>query len=70
MADNYLAHSKKEVFPPQYGLTKKIGSQNPFVIAFDGWKDLFHDCKKARSVKELIYTLFKKPSWKPTQYSD
>ena len=63
--DKMFGTFQKEVFPPHYGLTKKIGSQNPFVIAFDGWKDLFNDCKKARSVKEFIYTLFKQPSWRP-----
>jgi sterol desaturase/sphingolipid hydroxylase (fatty acid hydroxylase superfamily) len=65
--DKMFGTFQKEIFPPHFGLTKKLRSQNPMVIAFDGWKDLLHDCRNAKSFKEVIYCLFKAPNWKPTR---
>jgi hypothetical protein len=53
----------EEGHSPKYGLTKNIPSQNPFVITFFEWNNLFRDLKKATSLRERLNYIFKAPGW-------
>jgi sterol desaturase/sphingolipid hydroxylase (fatty acid hydroxylase superfamily) len=48
---------------PTYGLTKNIGSFNPFVVAFKTWGELFRLAKKSGSLKHGILYFTKPPGW-------
>lgn len=48
---------------PTYGLTKNIGSFNPFVVAFKTWKELIGAAAGAGSVKTALRYLVKPPGW-------
>lgn len=47
--------------PVIYGLTKPVTSNNPFVIAFHEWGNLFRDLRGARSVSDKARALFGRP---------
>lgn len=46
----------------RYGLTKPVTSNNPFVIAFHEWANLWRDLKHVRSVRGAWRVLFGRPS--------
>lgn len=48
---------------PTYGLTKNIGSFNPFTVAFRTWKELFSAAKKAGSIKHAVNYFIRPPGW-------
>ena len=48
---------------PVYGLTKNIGSFNPFTVAFKTWKELFLAAKKAGSIRVGIAYFIRPPGW-------
>ena len=48
---------------PTYGLTKNIGSYNPFRIAFHEWKDIFSDLKRSKNLRQFLGYLFGPPGW-------
>ena len=47
-----------------YGLTKNIGSYNPFRIAFHEWVDIWHDVRKASGLRMKLKYVFGNPGWK------
>jgi sterol desaturase/sphingolipid hydroxylase (fatty acid hydroxylase superfamily) len=49
---------------PVYGLTKNIGSYNPFRIAFHEWIDMWNDVKMAPSWRLKMRYVFGRPGWK------
>ena len=53
----------KETYKPTYGLTKKIKSTNPVVIAFNEWGNLTRDLKNAKSIGEGLNFIFNSPGW-------
>ncbi|MEO0589700.1 MAG: sterol desaturase family protein [Pseudomonadota bacterium] len=48
--------------PVVYGLTKKITSNNPFVINFHEWLNMARDASRARDLRGLARALFGRPS--------
>lgn len=48
--------------PVRYGLTKPVTSNNPFVIAFHEWANLWRDLMHVRSVRDAWRVLFGRPS--------
>lgn len=48
--------------PVRYGLTKPVTSNNPFVIAFHEWANLWRDLRRVRSVRGAWRVLFGRPS--------
>ena len=61
--DKFFGTFQEEEQKPVYGLTKKINSSNPVVIAFHEWKNLFSDFKKAKGIKDYANYLFNVPGW-------
>jgi sterol desaturase/sphingolipid hydroxylase (fatty acid hydroxylase superfamily) len=61
--DKLFGTYQEEIHRPTYGLTKNIGSYNPFVIFLYEWKNIFNDLKKAKTVRECINYLFNAPGW-------
>ena len=53
----------EEGHAPKYGLTTNVPSQNPFVITFFEWNNLFRDLKKARNLREGLNYIFRAPGW-------
>lgn len=47
--------------PVRYGLTKPVTSNNPFVIAFHEWANLWRDLKEVRSFRSGWRALFGRP---------
>jgi sterol desaturase/sphingolipid hydroxylase (fatty acid hydroxylase superfamily) len=56
---------EREDTPVVYGLTKKLTSNNPFVIVFHEWANLWNDLRRARSVSAGFHTMFGRPSNQP-----
>ena len=52
-----------ETDKPVYGLTEKIDSTNPVVIAFHEWKNICGDLRKANSIKDAANYIFNAPGW-------
>jgi len=48
--------------PVEYGLTKMLTSNNPIVVAFHEWGNLWRDLSRVRSRRGLIRVLFGRPS--------
>jgi sterol desaturase/sphingolipid hydroxylase (fatty acid hydroxylase superfamily) len=48
---------------PVYGLTKNIGSFNPFVIAFKTWGELFNKALHSGSIRNAVNYFIKPPGW-------
>jgi hypothetical protein len=48
---------------PVYGLTKNIGSFNPFIVAFKTWGELFGKAAKSGSVKNGLNYFIQPPGW-------
>ena len=48
---------------PQYGLTRNIGSFNPFVVAFKTWGELFGKATRSGSWKNALRYFIKPPGW-------
>jgi sterol desaturase/sphingolipid hydroxylase (fatty acid hydroxylase superfamily) len=61
--DRLFGTFQPEAERPVYGLTKNIGSNNPFVIAFHTWSRLFHHALHSRSVKNFFLYFLKPPGW-------
>jgi sterol desaturase/sphingolipid hydroxylase (fatty acid hydroxylase superfamily) len=49
---------------PVYGLTKNIGSYNPFRIAFHEWIDMWNDVRMAPRWRLKMKYVFGRPGWK------
>jgi sterol desaturase/sphingolipid hydroxylase (fatty acid hydroxylase superfamily) len=61
--DKLFGTFQKETHKTIYGLTKKISSTNPFIIAVHEWKNLFKDLKKANKLKDYLNYIFNSPGW-------
>jgi len=48
---------------PTYGLTRNVGSYNPFRIAFHEWYDLWTDFKRPLPLKHRLGYVFGPPGW-------
>jgi sterol desaturase/sphingolipid hydroxylase (fatty acid hydroxylase superfamily) len=48
---------------PTYGLTKNIGSFNPFIVAFKTWKELLQAAGRTGSIRHGIMYFIKPPGW-------
>ncbi|MBK6694031.1 MAG: sterol desaturase family protein [Myxococcales bacterium] len=48
-----------------YGLTKNIGSFNPFVIAFHEYAALYRDASRAKGLRNALGVLWHGPAWRP-----
>lgn len=53
---------ERENEPVRYGLTKPVTSNNPFVIAFHEWGNLWRDLQRVRSARGVWRVLFGRPS--------
>jgi hypothetical protein len=49
---------------PVSGLTKNIGSYNPFRIAFHEWIDMWNDVRMAPTWRLKMKYVFGRPGWK------
>ncbi|RYY89993.1 MAG: sterol desaturase family protein [Chitinophagaceae bacterium] len=63
--DRIFGSFQPEEERPNYGLTRNIGSFNPFVVALKTWSELFGRVAKARSWRERAGYLFGAPGWSP-----
>jgi sterol desaturase/sphingolipid hydroxylase (fatty acid hydroxylase superfamily) len=52
---------EREDTPVVYGLTKPVTSNNPFVIAFHEWGNLWNDLKRARTPAQVLTAMFGRP---------
>ncbi|RYZ21749.1 MAG: sterol desaturase family protein [Chitinophagaceae bacterium] len=63
--DRLFGSFQPEEERPTYGLTRNIGSFNPFVVALRTWGDLARKVAKARGWRERVGYLFGPPGWSP-----
>src|SRR6478672_4615005 len=61
--DRLFGSFQPEEERPTYGLTKNIGSYNPFTIAFTTWVELFRKAARSGSLKNGIHYFLKPPGW-------
>lgn len=61
--DRLFGSFQPEEERPTYGLTKNIGSLNPFIVAFKTWGELFKKAARAGSFKNGINYFLKPPGW-------
>ena len=50
---------------PRYGLKHDFNSQNPIRVWFSEWPQLVRDLSNAKSAKEALGYIFKRPGWTP-----
>jgi hypothetical protein len=48
---------------PEYGLTRDIGSFNPFIVALKTWVELFKKAVHSGSLKNAFLYFIKPPGW-------
>lgn len=56
---------EREDTPVVYGLTRPVTSNNPFVIAFHEWGNLWNDLKRARTPDQVLRAMFGRPGDQP-----
>jgi sterol desaturase/sphingolipid hydroxylase (fatty acid hydroxylase superfamily) len=61
--DRLFGSFQPEEERPTYGLTKNIGSFNPFIVAFKTWKELFGAAAHSGSFRNGINYFIKPPGW-------
>ena len=61
--DRIFGSFQPEEERPVYGLTKNIGSFNPFIVAFKTWGELFRKAAKSGSVKNGLNYFIQPPGW-------
>jgi len=61
--DRLFGSFQPEEERPVYGLTKNIGSFNPFVIAFKTWGELFRKALHSGSIRNAVNYFIKPPGW-------
>lgn len=61
--DRLFGTFKEEEERPNYGLTTKLATHNPFVIAFHEWRDIFRDVRKSPNLKTALGYIFGPPGW-------
>lgn len=63
--DRFFGTFRKEEERPNYGITKPLGSWNPVYANFAHYIDLWRVTRRARSAKDALSILFRKPGWLP-----
>ena len=61
--DRMFGTFQKEEERPKYGLTKNLQNYNLFRIAFQEWKDILRDVRKAADIKTAWNYVFGPPGW-------
>jgi len=61
--DRIFQTYQPEKFKPKYGLTKNIQSNNPFIIVFNEWINMFKDLRKGKGFKDCWNYIFNAPGW-------
>jgi sterol desaturase/sphingolipid hydroxylase (fatty acid hydroxylase superfamily) len=61
--DRIFGTFQKEEEWPEYGLTRNIGSFNPFIVAFATWGDLFRRAGRSGSLSNAIRYFIRPPGW-------
>lgn len=61
--DRIFGSFQPEQERPAYGLTKNIGSFNPFIVAFKTWGELFRKAAGSGSIKNGINYFLQPPGW-------
>jgi sterol desaturase/sphingolipid hydroxylase (fatty acid hydroxylase superfamily) len=61
--DRLFGTFEPEVEPPVYGLTKNLGTYNPFRIAFHEWHDVWADVRRPLPLRARFGYLFGPPGW-------
>ena len=61
--DRLFGSFQQEEEKPRYGLRENIGSQNPVIIAFKTWADLFKKAYSAGSLITAIQYFVQSPGW-------
>jgi sterol desaturase/sphingolipid hydroxylase (fatty acid hydroxylase superfamily) len=56
--------AERDGLPCRYGLVTPLVSNNPVRIAFHEWLKMARDLMSARTVREVIGTLFAPPAWR------
>lgn len=59
--DRLFGTYQDETERPYYGITKPLESQNLLYLNFHEWRDLWHDLRQARSLREGWHLLFGPP---------
>ncbi len=60
--DKLFGTFQMEEEEPQFGITKKLKTNNPFKLIFHEFVDMGKDVRKARSIKEGWFLIFGSPS--------
>lgn len=71
--DRMFGTFSEEQQEPRYGLTKDVGSYNPFRIVVHGYLELWRDVRDAARWIDKVMYLWKPPGWRhdgPSQSSD
>lgn len=63
--DRLFGTFAKEEKLPNYGLTIKLPSNNPFTVQFFEFGNLLKDLRKATGAKQFLGHIFMPPGWKP-----
>ncbi|RYZ56563.1 MAG: sterol desaturase family protein, partial [Chitinophagaceae bacterium] len=61
--DRLFGTFQAEEEQPTYGLTKNLGSFNPFTIAFKTWGELLQAARRSGSFKQGLNYFLKPPGW-------
>ncbi|HMH20272.1 MAG TPA: sterol desaturase family protein [Puia sp.] len=61
--DRMFGTFRKEEERPVYGLTRNIGSFNPFIVAFKTWGELFRKAAGSGSLRNFFRYLTHPPGW-------
>ncbi len=61
--DRIFGTFKKEQERPRYGLTRDIGSFNPFIVALVTWAELFRKAGRSGSMKNFFNYFLRPPGW-------
>lgn len=63
--DRLFGTFRQEEERPNYGITKPLASWNPVYANFAHYIDLWRVSRQARSTKDVLGILFRKPGWLP-----
>ncbi len=62
--------AERPELPCRYGLVHPQTSYNPLRVEFDPWRGLWHDLRRARSLRAVLGHLFMPPGWQPDGRGD
>jgi sterol desaturase/sphingolipid hydroxylase (fatty acid hydroxylase superfamily) len=64
--DRLFGTFEPEVRRIKYGLTKNIHTFNPIRIGYHEFADIARDVRRARSWRDRLGYVFRRPGWQPT----